>query len=285
MRESRVIDGIKDIFIGLTREDENATEASALAYGLSLAAQASAFVTVQSASLQVQLLSTWVTEFAAGLVDDENRRRRSLARALAAEARAEAAAAGMSCMTYSPHLQYPELLESFAFGARLHDLTIYGAEPETLSHGRGVIERLLTQSGRPLLVVPPGRRVFSGRRILIAWDGSDRAARAANDALPLLRAAEAVQIVSVLGEKQIAEAGMGAKFAPHLARHGIDAGVKCLGVGDDGVAATLRAAAERFDADVIVMGGYVHHRARELIFGGVTQSLLKESAQALLMSY
>jgi nucleotide-binding universal stress UspA family protein len=43
------------------------------------------------------------------------------------------------------------------------------------------------------------------------------------------------------------------------------------------VAQTLRDAATLFGADMLVMGGYVHSRLRELIFGGVTQSLLKTS--------
>jgi nucleotide-binding universal stress UspA family protein len=280
-----MIEGIKDIFVGLTRGDDAPAEEPALAYGLSLAAAASAAVTVQSASLHAELHSTWVTRFAAGLVGTENERRRSLAKAMAVHASSQAAATGVSCTTFTPHLNYAALLASFAEGARLHDLTVYGAEPEALSHERGVIETLLTGSGRPLIVVPPGHRAFAGKRVLIAWDGSDRAARAANDALPLLRAAEAVEIVTVEGEKQIAACGMGARFVPHLARHGVAARARCLGVRDNDVAASLRAEASEFAADLIVMGGYVHNRTRELLFGGVTQSLLGRSDCALFMSY
>lgn len=36
---------------------------------------------------------------------------------------------------------------------------------------------------------------------------------------------------------------------------------------------------------MIVIGGYVHSRLRELVFGGVTQSLLKQRPVALFLSY
>ncbi|PII37849.1 hypothetical protein T190_30015 [Sinorhizobium meliloti CCBAU 01290] len=59
------------------------------------------------------------------------------------------------------------------------------------------------ESGRPLLVVPATQDVFRAKRIILAWDGSGRAARAAADALPFLRAAEAVEVVAVTGEKDL----------------------------------------------------------------------------------
>jgi nucleotide-binding universal stress UspA family protein len=37
-------------------------------------------------------------------------------------------------------------------------------------------------------------------------------------------------------------------------------------------------------AGIIVMGGYSHSRAGELLFGGVTRSLLKNCPVALVMS-
>ena len=51
------------------------------------------------------------------------------------------------------------------------------------------------------------------------------------------------------------------------------------------VAETLRKHATLFHADLIVMGGYVHSRLRELVFGGVTESLLKQSPVPLFMAY
>jgi nucleotide-binding universal stress UspA family protein len=159
------------------------------------------------------------------------------------------------------------------------------AEPSSINVDRGLIECLLIDSGRPVLVVPPGRDTFSCRRIVLAWDGSARAARAAADALPFLRAAESVEVVSVEGEKDLTDTLMGADIAPHLSRHGVKATVHCLAAVNGDAAETLRDAATRFEADMIVMGGYVHSRLREMVLGGVTQSLLRQSPVTLFMAH
>jgi len=140
-------------------------------------------------------------------------------------------------------------------------------------------------SGRPLLVVPQGREVFAGDRIIVAWDGSAKAARALNDALPLLRAATQVELVSVTGEKGLAHAVPGAEIAPHLARHGVTVNVLALPAMDGDVAETLRNHSHLTRADMVVLGAYVHSRLRETMLGGTTQSLLKDAPVPLFLSY
>jgi nucleotide-binding universal stress UspA family protein len=280
-----MIDGIKSVLIAVTEEIGPKEASSALGYGLSLAQQAGAHATVQAASVKLVLTSTWVSEFAADLVEIENRRLRTVAEAVARSAQADAAAAGVTCATHAPHLDYADLLASFRAQARLHDMTVVDAEPKALDLDRGLIESLLMDSGRPLLIVPPDRTTFRARRMIVAWDGSGRAARATSDALPLLRAAEAVEVVTVAGDKELPGSVAGADIAPHLSRHGVPVTVRSVTARDGDVAETLRDAATLFGADAIVMGGYVHSRLREMVFGGVTQSLLKNSSVPLFLSY
>lgn len=280
-----MIENIKSVLIGVTKEFGPDEISSALGYGLSLAQQADAHVTVQAASLKVTLSSAGISRVVAGVVREENQRLRALAEAAARGVQGEAAAAGVVCTAAAPHLSYPELLAVFRTQARLHDLTIVDGEPDALTPDRGLIETLLMDSGRPLLIVPPGREVFSARRIILAWDGSGRAARAAADALPFLRTAETVEVVAVMGEKDLAATVTGADIAPHLSRHGVRAEVRTLPALDGDVAGTLRNHAILTHAEMIVMGGYVHSRLRELVFGGVTQSLLKQSPVPLFMAY
>lgn len=279
------MEGIKNILIALASDFEDDRKSSALAYGISLARRTGAHVTVQSASLRLQLRGTWVPRFAAALVGAENRRRQALTETIAASARSDAAVAGINCDTYTPNLPYLALMRSFADSARLHDLTVVDAEPAALKLDRDLVEVLLMETGRPMIVVPPGVEAFECRRAIVAWDGSAKAARAANDALPFLKATEAVEIVSVLGEKEIGRSVMGAELAPQLVRHGIAASVNDLQAAHGDVAETLRAEARQFEADLVVMGGYVHSRLKELVLGGVTQSLLARSAVPLFMSY
>lgn len=280
-----MVQNIKSVLIGLTKEFGPDEASSALGYGLSLARQAGAHVTVQAASVKLALTSAWGSKFAAGLVSAENQRLQELAEAAARSVQADAAAAGVDCSVETPHLGYPDLLNAFRSQARLHDLTILDAESETVNLDRGLIEALLMDSGRPLLIVPPGQDGFHARRIILAWDGSARAARAAADALPFLRIAEAVDVVSVTGEKDLSDTVSGAGIARHLDRHGVAATALHVETQDGDVAQALRDTAHRSGADMIVMGGYVHSRLREMMFGGVTQSLLKQSPVPLFMAY
>ncbi len=191
----------------------------------------------------------------------------------------------MACTTQAPQLAYPSLIRSFAGLARAHDLTILDAEPIALAVDRGLIEAVLMDSGRPLIVVPPGREAFAGDRIIVAWDGSAKAARALNDALPFLRAATQVELVSVTGEKDLAHTVPGAEIAPHLTPHGVTVNLLALPALDGDVAETLRNHAHLTRADMIVMGAYVHSRLREMMLGGTTQSLLKNVPVPLFLSY
>ncbi|WP_201833902.1 universal stress protein [Microvirga zambiensis] len=280
-----MLQNIRSILIGITEEGDAEERSFALPYGLSLARQADAHVTVQAASLKLTLSHAFVSAFAEGLVAAENRRLDELAHAIADSSQRAAAASGIACTTQAPQLSYPALVRSFTSLARTHDLTVLDAERIALALDRGLIEAVLMDSGRPLLVVPQGRDVFAGDRIIVAWDGSAKAARALNDALPLLRGATQVELVSVTGEKDLAHTVPGAEIAPHLTRHGVTVNVLALPAMNGDVAETLRNHARLTRADMIVMGAYVHSRLRETILGGTTQSLLKDMPVPLFLSY
>lgn len=280
-----MIQNIRSILIGVTEEGDAEERSSALAYGFSLARQTDAHVTVQAASVKLLVTHAFISSFAEQLVAKENRRLDDLARAVADAAQKAAAASGLACTTQAPQLAYPALIKSFASLARTHDMTILDAEPVSLAVDRGLIESVLMESGRPLIVVPPGREVFSGDRIIVAWDGSAKAARTLNDALPFLRAAAQVELVSITGEKDLANTVPGAEIAPHLARHGVAVNVLALPAIDGNVAETLRNHARLTHADMIVMGAYVHSRLREMVLGGTTQSMLANAPVPLFLSY
>jgi nucleotide-binding universal stress UspA family protein len=284
-REDSMLQNIHSILIGITEEGDAEERSSALAYGLSLARQANAHVTVQAASLKLTLTHAFVSAIAEGLVAAENRRLDALAHTVADSSQRAAAASGVACTTQAPQLAYPALIRSFSSLARAHDMTVLDAEPIALAVDRGLIEAVLMDSGRPLIVVPQGREAFAGGRIVVAWDGSAKAARALNDALPFLREASQVELVSVTGEKDLGHTVPGAEIAPHLTRHGIKVNVLNLPALDGDVAETLRNHAKLTHADIIVMGAYVHSRLRQMMLGGTTQSLLKDCPMPLFLSY
>ncbi|MGW5958190.1 universal stress protein [Methylorubrum thiocyanatum] len=282
-RPPSALTGLRDVLVGIAVENETETASSAIGYGLSLALSAGAHLTLQSASWRLSGDDRWISGFDDGSVAEIDHRLDRLARAIAARAAGDALLAGVVCTTETPSLPYPAVIHRLAAQARLHDLTILDAEVWTCDLDRESIETTLFRSGRPVIAVPPGHAAFAGRRIIVAWDGSAQAARAANDALPFLRAAEAVEIVSVGDAAEIRDSVPGAEFAPHLARHGVNVTVNDLPVSGS-IGDTLRSQAGLFRADMIVMGAYRHSRTRQFFFGGVTRGLLRNCPVPLFLS-
>ncbi|UHC19998.1 universal stress protein (plasmid) [Methylobacterium currus] len=283
-KQTALLTGIRDILVAVTEEGRGDETADALTYGLSLAQAADAHLTIQSAACRLTVVAGVSWGIVNDLVAGENRRLHALAKTIADRAHEEAANAGVICTSEAHVLAYPELIGRLTARARLADLTVLDAGAREVGIDRDLIDTLLFSSGRPLLVVPPGWKTFSARRVLVAWDGSAQAARAANEALPFLRAAEVVEIVSVIGEKDLSTSAAGAELAPHLARHGVNVSVTQVPVDGD-VAATLRTRVGLFRADMLVMGAFRHSRLREWFFGGVTQSMLSHSPLPLFLAH
>lgn len=137
--------------------------------------------------------------------------------------------------------------------------------------------------GRPVLLVPyAGRFNNIGRRALIAWDASMAAMHAVTNALPLLQRAQMIEAVTF--NPPSSGALPASDLAAYLARHSIKVEVlRRQTEGDVGDA--LLALAAELGSDVIVMGGYGHSRFREILLGGVTQTVLEKMAVPVLMSH
>lgn len=274
---------IKSIFTAYTEEGQGERE-SALGYALSLAQQAGAHLTIQAAAMRYAIPASLIGDFGVAFVRAENRRIGVLAERFAELARTSAGLAGVTSTIETPQLVYAELSDRLVAHARVHDLSVLDLEKDAAERDRGLIEAALFDSGRPVIIVPPGSETFAAGRILIAWDGSAGAARTVAEARPFLPGAE-VEILSVTGEKDLSRFVAGAELAPHLARHGASVTVRNVALsGTSDVAETIRQAAADFRADLIVCGAYKHSRLREWLLGGVTQSLLKSSPLPLLMS-
>lgn len=175
----------------------------------------------------------------------------------------------------------------FASLARRFDLSIVGqAEPDQAALDGLIVEAALFDSGRPMLVVPYiQRNGLRLDRILLCWDGSRSAARAAADALPFLRRAKVVEVVTVASEPAKSDEMPGADIAHHLARHGVKVELKRIVTAETDVASTILSHAADSSADFLVMGGYGHSRLREFILGGVTREILASMTVPVLMSH
>ncbi len=149
----------------------------------------------------------------------------------------------------------------------------------------GLIESLVLTSGRPIIMFPPHGTVSRVRRILVGWNARREAVRAVADARPLLARAEAIEVL-VIDHQRHAGHGQepGADIARHLANHGAQVEVRRLSSGGEDVGHLLLSQAAAFGADLVVMGAYGHSHLSEWVFGGVTQTVLREAAVPVLMS-
>lgn len=223
----------------------------------------------------------------AGAYDEAARMARAEANEALAALREETAREGVEALLVPEEIDL-NLAQSLA-GARgrCADLIILGQpiKEDASPLDTMLLEGALFRSGRPCLILPRWEEVRPfGTRALIAWSETSEAARAAHDALPLLRQAQAARLVHV-GEDGAAEPDGLADVAAHLARRGAPLEPAPTIARGDKVGETLLTEVERFGADLLVMGGYGRSRLRELVFGGATRDLLRASPIAMLMSH
>lgn len=183
-----------------------------------------------------------------------------------------------------------ELVSTLTRHARYADLLVMGQDsPDEGAIVLGGLPDAVTLAcGRPVLIVPYiGATRAPGSRIVVAWNGSREAARAVNDALPLLRGADAVEVLSINpaeGEERDADLP-GADISLHLARHGVEAEARQSVASDVDVGDMLLSHISDYGADLVVMGAYGHARLREVVLGGATRQLLKHMTVPVLMSH
>lgn len=177
---------------------------------------------------------------------------------------------------------------SFSEMARRFDLSVVMQSDNNNGVNNDIlIEATLFESGRPVIVVPYIQREgMNLNRIVCCWDGSRAAARAINDALPLLQKARAVELLIVTNEKtDNGREIRGVEIGSHLARHGIKVEVEILPAADVDVANVILSRVAECSASMIVMGGYGHSRFREFILGGATRGVLTTMTVPVFISH
>ncbi len=196
--------------------------------------------------------------------------------------------AGLSSDFRSARCPSSHVAEVVALHARYADLAILG-QPEPENGGEvdaQVPEDVVLGAGRPALIVPyigAGKEI--GKRVLVAWDGGREAARAVNDALPLLEQAETVAVLVINPSRGGHGEEPGADIALHLARHGIAVVVQHIEVRDLSTGNALLSRLSDEGVDLLVMGAYGHSRLREMVLGGVTREVFQQMTVPVLMSH
>ncbi len=209
----------------------------------------------------------------------------------AAEARLQAAQAAFAAAQQASggvagHLAVHRGLEDdlLARHGRLADLIVVPRPVSKIALSESpTMQAAIMDTGRPVLVAPPGQTKAVGGKILVAWNGSAQAARALAAAMPLLREAKAVTLLHL--EEGSVEAPTVEDAVAYLAAHGCVAEAVSQSRGRHPVADALFLAAINQGADLLVMGAYTHKRIRELIFGGTTLEALLDATIPVLMAH
>ena len=146
----------------------------------------------------------------------------------------------------------------------------------------GILGDTLMALRTPMLVPGDGLATFDPfGPAIIAWNGSYEAANAVRNALGLLKLSSGVRVVRVTGREEVPPIDL----LEYLSRHDIHAQFDAWTSDEDRVQDLLIDYAAQKSASYIVMGGYGHNRAGELLFGGVTRSLLKACPVALVLAH
>ncbi len=279
---------IKDVVIPITG---TAGDGNAVDFALALAARMDAHIAVlEIVNLPVPAPSPW------GLLPDLAMNEIYTTLRAKAESNASAWRERLSGESIASDVRVTESLfveppRTAALHARYSDLAVMtaaGADVRDLPVIQAFFTALLMETGRPVLVVPPGfkSREATGHMV-VAWRPTREASRALHDALPLLRAARSVDVLQV--DPQGGDKGdgpqPGADIAAHLARHGLQVRVVVHALAGETVAEALATHAQRTGAELLVAGGYGHSRFREWMLGGVTRELLRSATLPVLFSH
>ena len=147
-------------------------------------------------------------------------------------------------------------------------------------------EAVLFGSGRPLLMVPYITKApIRTARVLICWDGGIPAARAVHDAMPFLRKAKTIDVVTVNEPENSTSEVSSAALIAHLARRDLTATPYRLTTDTSNIHNAVLSLAADNGTDLIVMGGYGHSRLREFILGGTTRGMFESLTVPALISH
>jgi hypothetical protein len=146
------------------------------------------------------------------------------------------------------------------------------------------LERLLLGSGRPVLVIPGhGSFPHIGERVMIAWKAGPKASRALHDAMPLLKSAKHVNLVTI--GKTTFSPGEDERLSSYLALHDVPVSSELIPPGNLSVGDTLLNLVADDNIDLMVFGVHVTTRRGHLYMGDIGTYLLGHMTVPMLLSH
>jgi nucleotide-binding universal stress UspA family protein len=179
-----------------------------------------------------------------------------------------------------------DLIEEVTRAARRSDLVVLGQSAENGSdNGLNMPVRVALSAGRPILVVPrAGSFRVIGRHVLVAWSDCREAARALNDALPILTAAERTVLLFVNPPDAEGRSEGWLDVSDQLSMHGVKATILRSFANRIDVGKAILSRAREAGADLVVMGARGGVAGGRLTLGGTTGHVLSNMTLPVLIS-
>jgi len=146
------------------------------------------------------------------------------------------------------------------------------------------LEAALFESGRPVLIAPPSPRPQIGSNVLIAWNGSTEQARTTAFALPILKQAGRVVVLTVEGGAAV-PGPTGEQLCRYLQLNGVPAKPLTVGLHGRLTGEAVLEHANALGCDLLIKGAYTQSRLRQFIFGGTTRYILNNAMLPVLMAH
>jgi nucleotide-binding universal stress UspA family protein len=167
---------------------------------------------------------------------------------------------------------------------RLFDLIVLGRPGRAPQDPRmPPLEAALFESGRPVLIAPAAAPQVIGANVLVAWNGSTEQTRTTAFAMPLLREAKEVTVLSVEGGMTPGPAGE--EVAHYLRMHAVAATAVTVAPGTRTTGEAILEHARTHGCDLLVKGAYTQSRLRQMMFGGATRHILASATLPVLMAH
>jgi nucleotide-binding universal stress UspA family protein len=146
------------------------------------------------------------------------------------------------------------------------------------------LEAALFESGRPVLIAPPSPQPQMGTNVLIAWNCSTEQARLTAFAMPILKRASRVVVLTVEGGAAV-PGPTGEQLCRYLQLNGVPAKPLTVGLGGRLTGEAILAHAKTLGCDLLIKGAYTQSRLRQMIFGGTTRYILGNAELPVLMAH
>jgi nucleotide-binding universal stress UspA family protein len=168
---------------------------------------------------------------------------------------------------------------------RLFDVIVLGRPGRDPKGPRtSTLEAALFESGRPVLIAPPTPRPDMGTNVLIAWNCSTEQARTTAFAMPILKRANRVIVLTVEGGAAV-PGPTGQQLCHYLQLSGVPAKPLSVGLGGRLTGEAVLAHANALGCDLLIKGAYKQSRLRQFIFGGTTRYILSNATLPVLMAH